>query len=101
MKPDEMIEVIRAIEAKKPIQRRPHACEEEVWEDVKPGDQINFSAWDFRIKPEEKKPREWLLVVRPDGSIAGAAIAIAGTWIRVDDPKDLHCPSVRVREVLE
>ena len=72
MTPDEMIEVIRGWKDGKPIQRRRigHQVGER-WEDFRSGDILNFGEWEFRIKPEPKKSREWALVVNDAGEIVG------------------------------
>ncbi len=55
---DEMIAVIQAQKDGKPIQRRFNGAGSFPWEDFKVGDYWNFTDWDYRINPEEKKPME-------------------------------------------
>lgn len=61
------------------------------WSPAKPPIQFNFSAWEYRIKPEPPKPREWWIVTGENGKV------IAGTHACMHG---IPIGCVHVREVL-
>ncbi len=92
---DEMIAVIQAHKDGKQIQclcKHPGAYHE--WADLQTKPVWDFHRFDYRIKPEEKNPREWFVAVS----------SIVLDSVRVVNPDDCELKSeklVRVREVLE
>ncbi len=101
---DEMIAVIQAHKDGKQIQRRFNGAGSFPWEDLKVGDYWNFTDWDYRIKPEEKKPRELVVVIDDCGKIQGCDwFSGPGTTIPVYSAEGMSkaVHFMRFREVLE
>ena len=105
MKPDEMIEVIQAQkDGRALILRRKAQFEPEdagPWTDAPPNVVFDFAHYEYKIKPEQKKPREWIALINEreileSGVPPGMAV--------ITEPGKLPVGPltfVRVREVLE
>lgn len=82
---DEMIAVIEADKAGKPIQRRMRSCRDE-WETSKsPVPYLRFDAFDYRVKPEPPKPtlRPWRECEVPVGAVIRFKDGRPGAWLIV------------------
>lgn len=80
MSPDEMIAVIAAHRDGKRIEMRDNnPTHERQWVDACPALLWNFSNWEYRIKPEPPKPREWWALVEPNGTITNSMPYYPGT----------------------
>lgn len=91
MTDDEIIAVVTAHKEGKQIQYR-DSCRNTVWLDVLPSHiGFDFRNLDYRVKPEPRKPREWVVWVNDlDYLIMGDVRSGEGNWRRIT-----------VREVIE
>lgn len=95
MTTDEMIEVLQAFKNGKVIQGRRKGVSE--WRDATagPGGAWDFLTWDYRVKPEPPKPREWIAVPFEKGRHGGSIYELRP----VSDAQ--HCfGTIHLREVL-
>jgi hypothetical protein len=92
----EIIEVVTAHKDGKPIEGR-HVTGTTDWSDCTIDPAWNFGDWDYRVKPEPPKPREWWFVKN-----LGSDGAARYGWTRYD-VKQIgvdYLEQVHVREVL-
>lgn len=98
MSHDEMIAVIQAHAAGKTIQHRRRGAQE--WSDLHPMCfSASFEVYDYRIKPEPPKPKEWWLISHNDTEPCG----LCGVFESADEATSHHATFsslIRVREVL-
>lgn len=97
---DAMIEVIQAHKEGKQIQGRSGLTNEWISLD---SDEIswNFSINTYRIKPEEKKPREFALALSKDGHVLGGSTGWFPGQLVSYPIGEIAEQVIRVREVLE
>jgi hypothetical protein len=87
---DEMIAVIRAHKEGKTIECRKCGDVRDPWEVA--GPTWDFPAFDYRVKPEPSKPREWWL---------HKDLGNGGGLIVSDVPTQCPCKPIHVREVID
>lgn len=95
----EMIDVIRAAELGHPIQSRPKDRPAQDWGNIAEPS-WDFYHWDYRVKPEPPKPREWWLLI----DNGGRATHIALSQREAVDRSYSGSPKytvIKVQEVLE
>lgn len=68
MSPQEMIAILEAFLAGKPIQRY-QILGKGLWEDFDPRDGFDFVNYVYRQLPTPQKPREWWMNVYDDGEV--------------------------------
>lgn len=91
---DDMIAVIAADRDGKVLQARRRDGTSYSWEDCITGDPLriflNFQEWNYRIKPEPPKPREWHIGPMSPADIISSTVQrgvitgpLINTWIKV------------------
>lgn len=98
---DEMVEVIRAHAAGKRIEiRDSNPGHKRNWVDSMPMFLWDFINWEYRIKPEPPKPREWILELHEERVIGSDGYSTIRHSATQETHRHQGKKFVHVREVL-